>query len=112
MQDIADFAAQAAEKFSAAQNGINERWNLGLSRDAVEHLVKCAFYASMTADEGRFPRSSIMCYPEGAKFSVHVLFEKSLEVSAHEIAKLSHAAANDSHICCTSKDGRLRISGF
>lgn len=112
MQDITDFAAQAAVKFANAQNGIDKRWHLGLQRDAVEHLVKCAYYASMTADEGRFPRSTIMCYPEGAQFSVHILFEEPLEVSALEIAKLSHAAVNESHLCCTSKDGRLRLSGF
>lgn len=112
MQDIAGFAAQAAEKFADAQNGINKRWHLGLQVDAAEHLVKCAYYASMTADEGRFPRSTIMCYPDGAQFSVHILFEEPLEVTACEIAKLSHAAVNESHLCCTSKDGRLRISGF
>ena len=33
-------------------------------------------------------------------------------ISADNIAKISHAVADDSHICCISDNGRLIIGGI
>jgi hypothetical protein len=112
MHDIGEFAKQAASRFLDAQKDAAEKLKLGLAPQAVENLIRSAFYASMIMDEGRSPRSTLMCYREGAQSDVHILFEIPSEVSATEIAMLSHAVADDCHICCISKKGILTICGL
>jgi hypothetical protein len=52
-----------------------------------------------------------MCYKKENEPSFYLL--KSQEaISADNIAKISHAVADDSHICCISDNGKLIIGGI
>jgi hypothetical protein len=112
MIDIVGFAAEAATRFEASREGIQEQFALNLPREAVENLIKAAYYGSQIPDEGRWPRVTLMCYRKGCERDFHVWFESRVGVNAVEIAKLSHSVSEDSHICCISDWGKLTIDGL
>jgi hypothetical protein len=111
MADIGEFAQQSADRFLESQQGIQEQFNLNLPRRAVEEFIKTVFYASMIPDEGRYPLVCLMSYRKGSERAFHFLFNDSLRPSAQEIAKLAHAAAPESHICCICDEGRILLGG-
>ncbi len=80
----------------------------------MEDFVKAVCFASMTADEGRFPRVSIMGYR--ADFGKELIFpfaEKGdFLPTAQNIAKLAHAVAPGSHLCVLSSQGKLLLGGI
>src|SRR5206468_2862122 len=100
MPDITEFARQAAVRFLESQHGIQEGFNLKLPGQAVEDFVKTVFYASLVPDEGRYPSVCLMSYRKGCEMEFHFLFNSPIRPSAQEIAKLAHATAPSSHICC------------
>lgn len=111
MDDIGNFIEKALAQFLASQHGIKERFNLNLSSEAVKHFIESSYYASMIPDENRWPCVCLMCYKKENEPSFYML--KSQEaISADNIAKISHAVADDSHICCISDNGRLIIGGI
>src|SRR5262245_29973679 len=71
MNDIDDFAARVVEDFcrsqQVSQRTHGDRFNLGISNDAVEGLIKAVFYASLIPDEGRYPEVCLMCYRKGSE---------------------------------------------
>ena len=111
MADIGEFAQQGADRFLQSQQGIQERFNLNLPRPAVEEFIKTVFYASMIPDEGRYPSVCLMSYRKGSERAFHFLFNDPLRPSAQEIAKLAHATAPESHICCICDEGRILLGG-
>jgi len=112
MADIGEFAQQAAGRFLESQQGIQERFNLNLPRRAVEEFIKTIFYASMIPDEGRYPSACLMSYCKGSERGFHFLFNNLLQPSAQEIAKLAHATAPGSHICCICDGGKIQLGGI
>ena len=58
MMDIEDFARNAVRDFLERQRGVPEHYNLSLPPDAVAHLIRSAYYASLIPDENRWPRAS------------------------------------------------------
>jgi hypothetical protein len=113
MKNIDEFAKMATARFLESQQGPGmEKYQLALPAHAVDNLIRCAFYASLIPDEGRWPRTTITCYPKGAETTIHFLLADSEEVTAHEIAKLAQAVGEDCHLCCVSKGGGLRICGI
>ena len=112
MVDIREFARQAEARFRESQQGIAEKFNLNLSTEAVEDFIKSSYYASLIPDENRWPCVCLMCYKKGSEKSSHILFDSPRDISAHEIAKMSHAVADDCHICCISDNGKLTIGGI
>ena len=115
MVDIGEFAEQAAAQFLKSQQGIAEKFNLNLSREAVEDFIKSSFYASLIPDENRWPCVCLMCYKKGSEiFSIlrDILFASPIDISAEEIARISHAVADNCHIYCISDNGNLAIGGI
>jgi hypothetical protein len=112
MTDIEEFARSAVGDFLERQRGVPERYNLSLPPDAVAHLIRSAYYASLIPDETRWPRVTLMCYRKGSEKEFHLLFPSAINIAPIEIAKLSHAVGSDSHLCCIADDGRLNIRGI
>jgi hypothetical protein len=112
MADIGDFARQAADRFCQSQQGIPEQFDLGLQRQVVEDFVKIVYYASLIPDEGRYPSVCLMSYRKGPERAFHFLFESPIRPSAPEIAKLAHATAPRSHICCICDEGAIVLGGI
>lgn len=117
MVDIGEFAGRAAAKFLKSQQGIPEaeRFNLSLSQKAVEDFIKSSFYASLIPDENRWPCVCLICYKKGSEiFPIlrDILFASPRDISAEEIARLSHAVADNCHIYCISDNGKLTIGGI
>jgi len=112
MADIGEFAERAATQFLEAQRGIPDRFNLRLARPPVEEFVKAVFFASLLPDEGRYPTVCLMSYRKGCETGFHFLFNAQLAPIAQEIAKLAHAVAPGSHLCCLCDDGQIRLTGI
>ena len=112
MRDVADFVERVYEQFSNSQQGVPSRYSLGLSRSAIEELVKATFFASMISDEGRFPIVSLMTYRKDSDHKVHLPFTTPVPVSAQEIAKLSHAAGDSNHLRLFTDNGRVFIGAL
>jgi len=112
MANIKEFAKQVAEDFRERQKDTPERYNLELPDKAVIALVEAAFYASITADESRWPAVSLMCYRKGEEPDFHFLFTEPVEPSPQQIAKLAHAVPPDSQLGCVCKDGTVSIGGI
>lgn len=110
--DIDEFARQAAADFAKSQTGREDQYQLELPASVVEEFIKAAFYASLIPDENRWPRATLMCYRKGTEIDFHFLFDSRLPVSAAEIAKLSHAVGEGSHIGCIADRGALTIRGI
>jgi hypothetical protein len=112
MIDIEEFARSAVRDFVERQRGVPERYDLNLPPAVVEGLIKSAYYASLIPDENRWPRVTLMCYRKGSERDCHLLFPSPISIAPVEIAKLSHAVGNDSHLCCVADNGRLDIKGI
>jgi hypothetical protein len=112
MADITEYAERAATQFLHSQRDIRGQFNLGLPRRAVEELVKAVFYASLLPDEGRYPTVCLMSYRKGCEARFHFLFNCPLPPTAQEIAKLAHAVAPGSHLCCLCDEGEVRLAGI
>ncbi len=112
MPDIGEFAQQAANQFLESQQGIQDGFNLMLPRQAVEEFINTVFYASLIPDEGRYPSVSLMSYRKGCERAFHFLFDSPIPPSAQEIAKLAHATAPGSHICCICNNGKILLGGI
>jgi hypothetical protein len=112
MTDIREFARVAWEDFDARRQTSAPRFQLDLTRTSVENAVLSAFYASMQSDEGRFPCVTLMSYKEDAIPAAYIPLAEPIDVTADQIAKLSHAVSRDSHIFCTAKNGTLKIGGL
>lgn len=118
MADIGEFADQAAANFGVLQDTMRSKPELykmgGLptSREAASMFIRAAYYASLIPDEGRYPETCLMCYRADQAFRFCTLFEESLEATATEIAKLSHAIDSRSHIACIGEKDAIRIQGF
>ena len=112
MDNIDTFAREAAAQFHQQQQKEEERFNLHLSPNVVEDFIKSSYYASLIPDETRWPCVCLICYKKVGEESFHILFDSPIDISAHEIAKVSHAVADECHICCISDNGKLTISGI
>jgi hypothetical protein len=112
MADIGEFAEQVAADCVERQKTADARFKLGLDGEAVEELVKAAFYASLIPDEGRYYSVCLMCYPKGSDRQIHFLFRPAIETSPQEIAKLAHAVSAKSHLCCLCDQGKVVIGGI
>jgi len=112
MPDIGKFAKDAAERYFESQKGMPERFKLNLPGQAVEEFVKAAFYASLVPDEGRYPSVCLMCYAKGSERAFHFLFKSPIPPTTQEIAKLAHATAPGSHICCICNQGTIMLGGI
>ncbi len=119
MADIQEFADQASRLFGCFQDTLRFNANLyrqqgGLptSREAASEFIKAAYYASLIPDEGRYPNSCLMCYRSDQEFYFQTVFNESLEASAEEIAKLSHAIDSRSHIACVGSTDQITLRGF
>lgn len=112
MHDIAEYAERAATQFLDSQRSMPQRFNLGLSRREVEELVKTVFYSSLFRDEERYPAVCLMSYPKGCELEFHFLFSRPLPPSAQDIAKVAHAVAPGSHLCCLCDKGEIRLAGI
>ena len=112
MVGIDEFARKAVARFSKSKQGRPEISKLNLSPEAVEHFIKSSYYASLIPDENRWPCVSLRCYEKGNEKSFYICFDSPRDISAHEIAKMSHAVADDCHICCISDNGKLTIGGI
>ncbi len=75
MHDISEFAKRAAKLFSDSQQSARWDFKLDLPKAAVEEFVKAVCFASMIADEGRYPMVSIMGYR--ADFGKQLNFQRS-----------------------------------
>jgi len=106
MDDIGNFIEKASIRFLANQHGLD------LFPETVKHFIKSAYYASMIPDENRYPCVCLMCYKKENNQSFSMLFDPPKNISADEIAKISHAVADDCHICCISDNGKLTIGGI
>ncbi len=116
MADISEFASQAASFFGILQESYAtqpklDRLGLPLTRDAVATFIKNVFYASLLPDEGRWPKTTLICYPPETELQFHLLFNEPLPATAKEIAKLSHAISRRSHIACAIQDGEIKLAG-
>jgi hypothetical protein len=112
MANIKEFAKKVAEDFRERQKHTDKRFDLELLDEAVIALVEAAFYASMTADESRWPAVSLMCYRKDEEPTFHFLFKEPVEPSPQQIAKLAHAVGPDGHLGCVCKDGAISIGGI
>ena len=119
MADIREFAEQAANMYAVHQDtlrGNNELYlyqgGLPATRKAASEFIKAAYNASLIPDEGRYPVTCLMCYREDVALDFHTKFTEPLEASAEEIAKLSHAIDNRSHIACICGEDRITLGGF
>ena len=112
MDNIDTFAREAAAQFHQQQQREEERFNLHLSPNVVEDFIKSSYYASLIPDENRWPCVCLICSKKGDEESFHILFDSPIDISAHEIAKVSHAVADECHIGCISDNGKLTISGI
>jgi hypothetical protein len=115
MADIGDFTQQLASFYSISQSLPSPgsiRKPLKVSPETVEKFVRDAYYASLIPDEGRWPSSTLICYPPEVDLQFHLLFDEPRTVSSTEISKLSHALDNRSHIACTVSDGEILLAGF
>jgi hypothetical protein len=112
MDGIDDFAARVVEEFCRSQQIAGDRFNLGISNDAVEDLIKAVFYASLIPDEGRHPEVCLMCYRTGSQLGFHFLLNHALTPTPEHIAKLAHAVAPGSHISCICDQGGIRLGGI
>jgi hypothetical protein len=81
MADIGEFAQAVAVQFRESQQfyqgpqaGNLARFDLGLSGQSVECLVKAVYYASMIPDEGRYPAVCLMSYRGDAGREFHLPF--------------------------------------
>lgn len=119
MADIREFAERAANMYGVHQDtlrGNNELYlhqgGLPATRMAASEFIKAAYNASLIPDEGRYPVTCLMCYREDVALDFHTLFDKPCEASAEEIAKLSHAIDNRSHIACICREDPIVLGGF
>jgi hypothetical protein len=112
MTDIGEFVRHVVKDFVERQRGTQERYKLNLQPDAVERFIKSAYYATLIPDENRWPNVTLMCYKKGSETDFHLLFPSSIDISSYEIAKLSHAVADDCHLCCVSDSEKLTIRGI
>jgi hypothetical protein len=112
MNNIDEFARRAAGRFRHRQQSSTTDFQLGLSQDAVETFIKTCFYASLIPDETRFPSVTLICYKKGSETDFHFLFLPERDLSATEIAKLSHSVGYDSHLCCIANSGKLTLGGL
>jgi hypothetical protein len=115
MADIGDFARQLASFYRIFQSTLSPdsiHKPLMVSPEVVEEFVKVVYYASLIPDEGRWPSSTLICYPHEFALQIHLLFDEPRTVTSTEIAKLSHALDNRSHIACTVNDGKIMLTGF
>jgi hypothetical protein len=112
MDSIRTFARAAAAQFHQEQQEREERFNLHLSPKVVENFIQSSYYASLISDENRWPYVCLKCYKKGSEKNCHILFDPPSDISPHEIAKISHAVADDCHIYCISDNGKLTIGGI
>jgi hypothetical protein len=117
MADVGEFAHQVGSYFRILQQSFAtqpelNRLALALSDETVEKFVKAVYYASLIPDEGRWPRATLICYPADVELQFHLLFDQPLDVSPSQIAKLSHAIDNRTHIACSVKDRQIKIAGL
>jgi hypothetical protein len=119
MADIGEFAERAAAMYGAHQDTVRgnselyqRQGELPGTRQAALEFVKAAYYASLIPDEGRYPVTCLMCYRLEIATQFHTLFSERREASAEEIAKLSHAIDNRSHIACICEKDRIMLGGF
>jgi hypothetical protein len=113
MADIGEFAQMAADRVLEYQKTAEDRFKLGLGKQAIEEFIKMAFYASLIQDEGRFPSVCLMSYRKGAESSFHFLFAREpIRPSTEEIAKMAHAVSPRSHICCICDKGQILLGGI
>jgi hypothetical protein len=112
MNDIGEFADRAATQFLEAQAGIHAQFSLQLARSAVTALVREVYYASLIPDEGRYPTVCLMSYRKGCEAEFHLLFNAPVPPKAEEIAKLAHAVAPESHLCCLCDKGQIHVAGI
>jgi len=119
MADIGEFAERAADMYGVHQGSVSGKSELyrhqgGLpaSRKVVLEFIKAAYNASLIPDEGRYPVTCLMCYRKDVALQFHTKFSEPRESSAAEIAKLSHAIDNRSHIACICEENRITLGGF
>jgi Probable sensor domain DACNV len=119
MADIRDFAKRGADLYGVHQETLRANSELyrtqgGLpaTRKAASEFIKAAYNASLIPDEGRYPVTCLMCYREDVALQFHTLFDEPCESTAEEIAKLSHAIDNRSHIACICEKDRITLGGF
>jgi hypothetical protein len=119
MADIREFAEQAANLYGVYQDTIGgnselyrTQGGLPATRKTARELITAAYNASLIPDEGRYPVTCLMCYREDVAHQFHTLFDEPCESTAEEIAKLSHAIDNRSHIACICEEDRITLGGF
>jgi hypothetical protein len=119
MADIGEFAERAANMYGAHQDTVRgnielyrHQGGLPATRKTASEFIKAAYNASLIPDEGRYPITCLMCYREDVALQFHTLFSEPREASAEEIAKLSHAIDNRSHIACLCGESRITLCGF
>jgi hypothetical protein len=119
MADVREFADRAADMYAAHQESVRgnselyrHQGGLPATTKAASELIKAAYNASLIPDEGRYPVTCLMCYREDAVLQFHTRFSEPRESSAEEIAKLSHAIDNRSHIACICVEDRITLNGF
>ncbi len=112
MADIGEFAQRAAKQFAESQRSVKKPSKLQLERRTVEDFIKTVYYASMIPDEGRFPLLTLMSYARGSETTFHFPFPNRIRPSALQIAKLAHATAPSSHVCCICDNGEILLGGI
>lgn len=116
MADIEEFAKEVATRTMRAQesfrNAFGKQFDLSFTEPVVEAFVNAVFYASMIADEGRYPEVCLMSYRRDSGIDHQFTFSTPLEVSASQIAKLAHAVDYGSHLCVLSDGGKLLLGGI